>query len=203
MWFLHPVSGDGDTWGHPQRARIPALCPSPGSCLQLQSMVDLLEGTLYSMDLMKVHSYISKVVNQMNTLEEVSELQRAPSPWRVLAGCSGPSGATVGSPRGAVGLHISPLLQTIKTNLSRENNFMKESVLHLSDQMRRYENYSDIMMSIKKEISNLGYQLLQKDAAAVPESKAQVPPGDPAPMRVLGCTTPQPRASAHACCPAW
>lgn len=54
---------------------------------------------------------------------------------------------------------------------------MKESVLRLTDQMRRYENYSDIMISIKKEISNLGYQLLQKDAAAVPESKAQVPPG--------------------------
>lgn len=83
---------------------------------------------------------------------------------------------------------ILPSLQTIKTNLSRENDFMKQSVLHLTDQMRRYENYSDIMISIKKEISNLGYQLLQKDAAAVPDSKAQVP--DPPPGLPRGAAAP-------------
>lgn len=61
--------------------------------------------------------------------------------------------------------------QTIKTNLSRENDFVRDSVMNLSDQLKKYENYSDIMVSIKKEISRLGVQLMKKDAT---DNKAQV-----------------------------
>ncbi|KAK0136416.1 Olfactomedin-like protein 2A [Merluccius polli] len=89
----------------------------------LKSMVDLLEGTLYSMDMMKVHSYINKVVSQMNTLEE-----------------------------------------TIKVNLTRDNDFVRDSMATLTNQFKRYENYSNVMISIKKDISSLGLQLLQKDS---------------------------------------
>lgn len=63
------------------------------------------------------------------------------------------------------------VLQTIKTNLTRDNEFVRDSMMSLTNQFKRYENYSNIMMGIKKEISSLSLQLLQKDSS---EGKAQV-----------------------------
>lgn len=57
------------------------------------------------------------------------------------------------------------MLQTIKTNLTRENEFVRDSMVSLSNQFKRYENYSNIMMGIKKEISSLSLHLLQKDSS--------------------------------------
>lgn len=62
-------------------------------------------------------------------------------------------------------LTTAVILQTIKTNLTRENEFVRDSMMSLSNQFKRYENYSNIMMGIKKEISSLSLHLLQKDSS--------------------------------------
>ena len=61
--------------------------------------------------------------------------------------------------------------QTIKTNLTRDNEFVRDSMVTLTNQFKRYENYSNVMISIKKDISSLGLQLLQKDST---ENREQV-----------------------------
>lgn len=58
------------------------------------------------------------------------------------------------------------MLQIIKTNLTRENGFVRDSMTSLTNQFKKYENYSNIMMGIKKEIASLSLQLMQKDSSA-------------------------------------
>lgn len=45
---------------------------------------------------------------------------------------------------------------------------MKDRACHFSGQLKSYENQLAIMMNIKKELSSLDLQLLQRDIDAVP-----------------------------------
>ncbi|XP_078734008.1 olfactomedin-like protein 2A isoform X1 [Lampetra fluviatilis] len=107
------------------KARSPDLA-------KLSSLSEILEGALYSVDLLKIHSFVTRLTQQMTKLEEA-----------------------------------------VNVNLTRENEVIKESIGRLNGQMHKYENYTDIILGIKKEISSIGLALLQKDSASTQDVRAQ------------------------------
>lgn len=44
------------------------------SSLQLSTVLELLEGSFYGMDLLKLHSVTTKLLDRMDTIEKVSDL---------------------------------------------------------------------------------------------------------------------------------
>ena len=59
----------------------------------------------------------------------------------------------------------------------------------LTNQFKRYENYSNVMISIKKDISSLGLQLLQKDSTENREQVRVTPTQPPTSEGYTNCLT--------------
>ncbi|XP_026888450.2 olfactomedin-like protein 2A isoform X2 [Electrophorus electricus] len=65
---------------------------------------------------------------------------------------------------------MNNLEEVFKTNLTQEKEYVRDSMAVLTNQLQQYENYSNIMISIKEELSNLHHWVQQKDST--PKSKA-------------------------------